>query len=97
MAIDRYTKMVLTIIAVCLLILTLKELAVIPDALAQSRTTHVLIAWIDLADGATSVSQEFYSRDACITAGRGLEGVLGRYRLGSHDLGWNSICAPKGQ
>jgi len=43
MAIDKYTKTVLTIIAVCLLTLTLKELAVIPIAQAQSGVTRVTL------------------------------------------------------
>ena len=40
---ESYIKLVLTIIAVCLSLLALKEVAVIPDALAQSGTTKVTI------------------------------------------------------
>ena len=47
MAIDKYTKTVLTIIAACLIILTLKEIVLIPDAQAQSGVTKVTLCTDD--------------------------------------------------
>ncbi len=44
---ESYIKLVLTIIAVCLSLLALKEVAVIPDALAQSDITKVTICGPD--------------------------------------------------
>jgi hypothetical protein len=43
MKVDRYTKFVLTYIAVCLTFLSLKESGVIPNAYAQQRPIPVYI------------------------------------------------------
>lgn len=42
MNVDRYTKFILTIIASCLFVLTLKETGFIPDAHAQQRQRVVI-------------------------------------------------------
>jgi hypothetical protein len=56
MRIDRYTKVVLTIIAACLFWLSLGGPALLPTAHAQA-TTHVLIAgWVDDKGKVHSVS-----------------------------------------
>jgi hypothetical protein len=58
MPIDRYTKVVLTIIAACLIWLSLGGPALLPTAHAQSNkpTTNVLIAgWVDSTGGVHSV------------------------------------------
>ena len=56
MRVDRYTKIVLTTIAVCLIWLSLGGPALLPTAHAQS-ATHVLIAgWIDPKGDVHSVS-----------------------------------------
>jgi hypothetical protein len=57
MRIDRYTKVVLTIIAACLFWLSLGGPGLLPAAHAQSTTTHVLIAgWVDDKGKVHSVS-----------------------------------------
>ncbi len=43
MSVDRYTKVILTYIAVCLSLITLKEIGVIPNAYAQSGPQLVAI------------------------------------------------------
>ena len=47
MKVDRFTKAVLTIIAVCLVLLTLKEYDIISDAEAANPITDVNIVSID--------------------------------------------------
>lgn len=43
MKVDRYTKGILTYIAICLSIITLKEIGVIPNAYAQTGPQPVVI------------------------------------------------------
>ncbi len=43
MKVDRYTKVILTYIAICLSLITLKEIGVIPNAYAQSRPQPVVV------------------------------------------------------
>jgi hypothetical protein len=43
MSVDRYTKLILTYIAICLSLITLKEIGVIPNAFAQGRPKPVAI------------------------------------------------------
>jgi len=46
--IDRYTKVVLTIIAACLIWLSLGGASLLPAAHAEPAATHVIIAgWVD--------------------------------------------------
>ena len=43
MNIDRYTKVVLTVIALCQCIIVMRDVPIIKDALAQSGPVHVIV------------------------------------------------------
>jgi hypothetical protein len=47
MAADRYTKAVLTVIAICLVWLSLGGASVLPTVTAQSSERVVLAGWVD--------------------------------------------------